>query len=86
MQFSNKLRWTLGFSAGAISLEHLRYGSAVFLINLVPLNDHSLISLHTHVCKNDTYTGKMHLNGDHIHLHWQILGPKKNEELDSYYF
>ncbi|MGL5264173.1 MAG: DUF6314 family protein [Candidatus Rhabdochlamydia sp.] len=86
IDFSNKLRWTLDLSAGAISLEHLRYGSAVFLVNLVPFNDHVLTSLHAHVCKSDTYTGKMHLTDAHIHLHWQVTGPKKNEQLDSYYF
>lgn len=86
MNFSNKFRWTLDLNAGVISLEHLRYASPVFLVNLVPFNDHLLTSLHSHVCKNDIYTGKMHLNKDHIHLHWQVMGPKKNEELDSFYF
>jgi len=28
----------------------------------------------------------MLLKPDGIHLHWNIIGPKKNEEIDSYYF
>jgi len=86
MNFTNVFRWTLDLNAGVISLEHLRYGSPVFLVNLTPLSKHLLISLQPHTCGRDTYTGKMHLKSDGIHLHWSILEPKKNEEINSYYF
>ena len=86
MNFSNVFRWTLNLNAGVISLEHLRYVPPVFLVNLAPLSNHLLISLQPHVCRRDTYIGKMHLKPDSIHLHWSIMGPKKNEKIDSYYF
>ena len=86
MNFSNVFRWTLDLNAGVISLEHLRYNAPVFLVNLTPLNSHLLISLQPHICRRDIYTGKMHLKSDGVHLHWSIMGPKKNEEIDSYYF
>jgi hypothetical protein len=76
----------LDLNAGVISLEHLRYGSPVFLVNLVPLSNHLLVSLQPHICRRDAYAGKMHLKSDGFHLHWSIVGPKKNEEIDSYYF
>ncbi|PWU15529.1 MAG: hypothetical protein C5B45_02440 [Chlamydiae bacterium] len=86
MNFNNIFRWTLDLNTGVISLEHLRYNSPVFLVNLTPLNNHLLISLQPHVCRKDMYTGKMHLKSDGVHLHWSIMGPKKSEEIDSYYF
>ncbi len=85
MNFNNVFRWTLDLNADVISLEHLRHDSPVFLVNLIPLNNHLLISLQPHVCGKDIYTGKMHLKSDGVHLHWSIMGPKKNEEIDSYY-
>lgn len=86
MNFSNVFCWTLDLNAEVISLEHLRYNSPVFLINLTPLSNHLLISLQPHTCGKDIYIGKMHLKPEGIHLHWNIIGPKKNEEIDSYYF
>ena len=88
MHFTNTLRWTLDRNVGVISLEHLRYGSnsPVFLVNLTPTTNYFLTSLHSHVCKKDTYTAKMYLHHHLIHLHWQILGPKKNTDMHSYYF
>lgn len=88
MHFTNTFRWTLDHDAGAISLEHLRYGSnsPVFLVSLIPLKNHFFTSLYSHICGRDAYTAKMHLDHHLIHLHWQILGPKKNTEIHSVYF
>lgn len=85
--FSNVFRWTLDRHAGVISLEHLRRGvdHPVFLFHLAPSNAHSLSSVDSHLCKDDTYFGHMHFDAHGLCLNWRVIGPKKNEEIDYYY-
>lgn len=86
--FTNVFRWTLDLDAKIISLEHLRYGSKnpVFLFHLTPSDSHSLISVDPHLCGGDTYFGQIHFDDNSLHLNWRVIGPKKNEVLDYYYF
>lgn len=88
ISFTNTLRWTLDLDAGILALEHLRYGlkAPTFLVHLVPFTSHLLTSMHSHVCKDDTYTAKMSFDHSCVHLNWHVVGPKKNEEIHSYYF
>ena len=87
VDFSNVFRWTLDMGAGVISLEHLRRGedAPVFLFHLAPTSSHSLGSIDSHLCEEDTYFGKIYLDRQSLRLQWRILGPKKNEEIDYYY-
>lgn len=87
VSFTNVFRWTLDRSAGVISLEHLRQGpeNPVFLFHLAPCGKHSLASVDSHLCGGDTYFGQIHLDQHSLRLNWRVIGPKKNEEIDSYY-
>lgn len=85
--FSNTFRWTLDRSVGVISLEHLRRGPEhpVFLFHLAPSSKHTFSSVDSHLCKEDTYFGRIHFDAHSLHFHWRVIGPKKNEEIDYYY-
>lgn len=87
VSFSNVFRWTLDCHAKMISLEHLRHGSErpVFLFHLTPSGKHSLSSVDSHLCAEDTYFGQIHFDNHSLRLSWRVIGPKKNEELDYYY-
>lgn len=86
--FTNTFRWTLDRVSQVISLEHLRLGfdHPVFLFHLEPSSSHSLTSIDAHLCGEDSYFGQLHLDQYHLKLTWRIIGPKKNEEMEYYYF
>lgn len=88
VSFSNVFRWTLDCHAGVISLEHLRRGAdnPVFLFHLAPSNKHSLSSVDSHLCGGDTYFGQIHFDPNSLRLNWRVIGPKKNETIDYYYY
>lgn len=85
--FSNVFRWTLDQAAGVISLEHLRRGPEhpVFLFHLAPSSKRSLSSVDSHLCGGDSYFGQICLDIYGLRLHWRVIGPHKNEEIDYYY-
>lgn len=85
--FSNVFRWTLKADNGVIALEHLRFGAQnpVFLFTLVPIDSHTLESLDSHVCNQDSYFGQVRCDKHFIQFNWRIIGPKKNEEIDYLY-
>lgn len=88
VSFSNIFRWTLDRSSGVISLEHLRHGPdhPVFLFYLAPSDNDCLSSVDSHLCEGDTYFGQIHFHHNNLCLNWRIIGPKKNEEIDYFYF
>ncbi len=88
VNFSNVFRWTLDRYAGVISLEHLRRGidNPVFLFHLAPTSRHLLSSVDSHLCEGDTYFGQIHFDSNSLRLNWRVIGPKKNEEIDYYYY
>lgn len=88
VSFSNIFRWVLDRNAGVISLEHLRRGPdhPVFLFHLAPSGQHSLSSVDSHLCEGDTYFGQSNFDLYGFRLHWRVIGPKKNEEIDYVYF
>lgn len=85
--FSNIFRWTFDRHTHSISLEHLRKGpdQPVFLLHLVPSNKRVLSSTDPHLCSEDAYLGHIHFDLHNIRLHWRVIGPNKNEEIDYYY-
>lgn len=87
VDFSNVFRWTLDRENHLVSLEHLRRGPdhPIFLFDLSPSGQQSLISVDSHLCAGDTYFGQIRFDPQSVHLHWRIIGPKKNEELHYYY-
>lgn len=87
LQFSNTLRWTLDISSGTIALEHLRRGASkpVFLFHLKPKKKSLLVSVDTHLCGSDTYFGQIQLGAQYLQLSWKIVGPKKNDRIESLY-
>lgn len=85
--FSNTFRWTLDIHAQVISLEHLRHGfdAPVFLFHLAPSGGQSLSSLDSHLCGEDAYFGQVIIDRHSLRLSWRVIGPKKNEEIQTYY-
>ena len=86
-EFSNVYRWTLKEEAGRIALEHLRFGAhyPVYLFDLIPSAPNALESVDAHLCKQDAYFGKARSDAHFIQLHWKVIGPGKNEEIDYLY-
>lgn len=86
--FFNTFRWILDQDLGSVSLEHLRFGSArpVYLFHLAPSKDGSLESVDSHLCNEDKYSGRVLLEENGFRFCWRVIGPKKNEEIDYYYF
>lgn len=85
--FRNVFRWTISAKEGLLGLEHLRFGPErpVFLFHLQPSGPRLLESVHSHLCGEDAYFGQLHLQRDHLRLHWRILGPRKNQHVDFTY-
>lgn len=88
VNFNNVFRWTLDRNLGIISLEHLRFGPdrPVFLVHLTPTSQNTLTSVNTHLCDEDSYFGHIFFDNNSLRLNWRVIGPKKNEEIDYYYF
>lgn len=87
MQFSNMLRWTLDVASGTIGLEHLRRGASkpVFLFYLKPKKEGLLVSVDSHLCGADAYFGQVQMGPHFLKLGWKIVGPKKNDRIESLY-
>ncbi len=88
IDFSNSFRWTLDRSAKLLSLEHLRLGAnnPISLCLLAPSTHNCLSSVNSHVCTADTYFAQIFLDEETIRLNWRIIGPKKNEEINCWYY
>lgn len=86
--FSNTFRWTLDRSVRMISLEHLRLGprNPVFLFHITPTDNNGLASVGSHLCKEDEYLAQVAWDRHSIRLSWRVIGPKKNEEIEVFYF
>lgn len=87
INFSNVLRWTLDRYVGVISLEHLRHGidHPIFLFHLTTLSKNSLSCVNPHLCKRDAYFGQIRFDPNGLQLHWRVIGPQKNEEINYDY-
>ena len=87
IHYRNSLKWTRHYSSTLISLEHLRYGSnhPVFMFYLTPAASTLLQSTSSHLCADDTYFGKLLLEGPNLKLIWKTVGPQKNETLEYIY-
>lgn len=87
IDFSNVFRWSLDRASNMISLEHLRHGfdHPVFLFHLVPAQKQWLTSVDSHLCGEDSYLGQVFCDKTILRLKWRVIGPKKNEEIDTYY-
>lgn len=86
-KFTNVFKWTFEPIQNVITLEHLRFGekNPVFLFHLAQVDEHTLQSVSSYVCKEDTYLGQVRCDGSSISLNWRILGPKKNDEINYIY-
>ncbi|HXF29701.1 MAG TPA: DUF6314 family protein [Chlamydiales bacterium] len=87
VNFSNTLRWTHDEKSATIGLEHLRHGwdDPVFLFDLAAFGRRTLMSLESHLCGDDSYFGHLFSDEQTLRLHWRVIGPKKNEEIDYCY-
>ncbi|MBI3236707.1 MAG: winged helix-turn-helix transcriptional regulator [Chlamydiales bacterium] len=87
IDFTNTFRWTFDRSLCMISLEHLRLGpdNPVFLFHLICSADQTLSSLESHICEEDVYLATVPWDSKGIYLHWRVIGPKKNEQIESHY-
>jgi hypothetical protein len=85
--FSNVFRWMLDPEGSFIRLEHLRFGvdHPVYLFDLVPADERTLVSSEPHVCREDLYAARMEFEQQVIRLSWTITGPKKNESIGYSY-
>ncbi len=86
--FSSAFRWTLDTDRGVISLENLHHGPnhPVFIFHLAPTGNNILSSVDSHLCGADSYFGQIHFDSKRLRLTWRVIGPRKNEEMDYYYF
>ena len=86
IEFTNSYRFT--FDQGSISLEHLRLGvlRPVFLFFLRPVSKNCLASEEGHDCNEDQYFGRLYLDKNGLNLKWRVLGPSKNQEINSHYY
>ena len=78
MSFRNVLRWRLDRMTGRVSLEHLRLGTPVFLVDLG--------APEPHFCGEDTYRVEVISGEDPLILRWKVQGPRKNEVMEFRYF
>ena len=87
IHYRNRLKWTRHYTSSLVSLEHLRYGEnhPVFMFYLSPKTKTLLQSTTSHLCAEDTYFGKLHLEGTNLKLIRKTLGPNKNETIESIY-
>ena len=87
IDFHNTFRWTLDRNAGVLSLEHLRLGldEPVFLFHLAPIESTVLRSVESHTCGSDTYYGQLYYESHFLRLHWRVIGPTKNEDINYFY-
>jgi hypothetical protein len=85
--FSNVFRWTLDPEGCFIRLEHLRFGleHPIYLFDLVPADERTLVSSDPHVCREDLYAACMEFDQHVIRLNWTITGPKKDENIKYLY-
>lgn len=81
LNFHNVYRWSR--LDKSIRLEHLRFGedAPVFLFDLVPESDGTWLSATPHLCREDTYTARLHQEEGEIFLAWTVAGPEKAEEI-----
>ena len=88
IDFTNSYRLSLDNTMGTISLEHLRLGvlRPVFLFFLKPVSRNCLASEEGHDCNEDQYFGRLYLDKNGLNLKWRVLGPNKNQEINSYYY
>lgn len=86
--FTSVLSWTLDNKNSVIFLSHLRRGqdNPVLLLELSPKSESLLVSRECHLCGQDTYVGQVFQSQHELQLSWQVLGPKKNEEITICYF
>lgn len=88
LTFNNIYRWTYKHEHAVIGLEHLRFGAdrPVFLFDLGGSQAESqLVSIEPHVCVEDVYTGRLDIQPEGFDLHWEIIGPRKNEHIHYQY-
>jgi Family of unknown function (DUF6314) len=85
--FNNVFRWTLDPEGRFIRLEHLRFGveQPVYLFDLVPAGERTLVSSDPHVCREDLYAARLGFDPQTIGLSWTITGPKKDERINYLY-
>jgi hypothetical protein len=87
-KFTNVFKWIFDPFQNNITLEHLRLGekNPVFLFRLVQVDEQTLQSISSYVCKEDTYLGQVRCDEHSIKLNWRVIGPKKNDEINYLYF
>lgn len=87
LHFYNKLRWSIDFTNGLVSLEHLRYGidAPVFLFHLAPVGPKTLQSIDSHLGGEECYFGRIAFTKQHICFSWRILGATLIESLHYVY-
>lgn len=85
--FTNVFRWTWHATKQLITLEHLRRGPdhPVVLFELMPVNEARFETIHPFICRQDTYLAHLYCDRHFIQLHWRVLGPRKNEEIQYIY-
>lgn len=82
LTFTNRLRWGLG--TNSLSLEHMRQGDPIFLLDFVTKKGR-LLSREDHLCGHDRYKGEIRIAGSAIRLNWTVNGPKKSERIEIVY-
>ena len=86
LRFRNIYRWSLA-GPRAVRLEHLRFGldKPVHLFELAPESDTVWASVNPHMCREDCYSARLHLQPEGVRLRWAIVGPRKCEDIEYAY-
>ena len=85
LRFHNVYRWTR--TEPTLRLEHLRFGvdHPVYLFDLAQTGDREWRSVSPHLCSEDRYSAVLHV-GESLLLHWEVVGPTKQEVIEYDYF
>lgn len=87
LNFHNTFQWHIDPQKEVLSLEHLRRGRnhPTFLFHLIPVSNHFLESIDTHLHGEETYYGYVEEKPPGLKLHYRALTPHKFEEYTYLY-
>lgn len=82
--FSSANQWIFDQKNHLVTLQHLRRGYPIFLVQL-KADKGRVISLEEYLCNKDIYTAEIDLLRDFFELKWKVTGPKKKETITWIY-
>lgn len=83
--YHNVYRWQ--WQEDCLALSHERFGTAepVHLVDLVPVDDTTLVAVKPHACGHDGYHARVRVIDAGVNITWCISGPRKNTRIHTVY-